>query len=159
MTQPTVKVQHPAPRGLTAGNKMSRSELKKIRKLNQQAWELSKQDGPRAFDLAEKAQTLLSGCVDAQPVDEFECLKTQTYCLDMLSHPEEALPVGLKANLLAEQIGDTYLIGSIQSLLGRIYWHIDDFPTSLDYYLNALKLVQTEPHPDLEISLITVSYT
>jgi diguanylate cyclase (GGDEF)-like protein len=138
----------------TAANNMTSTVLKKIRKLNQQAWELSKKDGPRAFDLAEKAQTLLSGCADAQQVDEFECLKTQTYCLDMLSHPEEALPVGLKANLLAEQIGDKYLIGSIQSLLGRIYWHIDDFPTSMDYYLNALKLVQVEPHPDLEISLI-----
>ena len=133
---------------------MKSSSLEKIRKLNQQAWELCKKDGPRAFRMAKKAQTLLSECDDAQPADEFECLKTQTYCLDMLSKPEEALPVGLKANLLAEQIGDKYLIGSIQSLLGRIYWHIDDFPTSMDYYLNALKLVQNEHHPDLEISLI-----
>ena len=133
---------------------MSRSELKKIRKFNQQAWELSKQDGPRALDLAKRVQTLLSTCDEAQPIDEFECLRTQSYCLDMLSQPEEALPVALKANLLAEQVGDQYLVGSIQGLLGRIYWHIDDFPTSMDYYLNALKLVQTEPHPDLEITLI-----
>ena len=130
------------------------SKLEKIRKLNQQAWDLCKKDGPQALQLAQKAQNLLSKCADAQPRDEFECLKTQTYCLDMLSNPEEALPVGLKANQLAEQIGDKYLIGSIQSILGRIYWHIDDFPASMDYYLNALKLVQTENHPDLEISLI-----
>jgi diguanylate cyclase (GGDEF)-like protein len=130
------------------------SKLEKIRKLNQQAWDLCKKDGPQAFQLAQKAQSLLSKCADAQPRDEFDCLKTQTYCLDMLSQPEEALPIGLKANQLAEQIGDKYLIGSIQSLLGRIYWHIDDFATSMDYYLNALKLVQTEHHPDLEISLI-----
>ena len=133
---------------------MSSDNLEKIRKLNLQAWDLSKKDGPRAFHLAQKAQTLLTECDDAQPVDEFECLKTQTYCLDMLSQPEKALPIGLKANQLAEQIGDKYLMGSIQSLLGRIYWHIDDFPTSMDYYLNALKLVQSEHHPDLEISLI-----
>ena len=132
---------------------MSR-KLEKIRKLNQQAGDLCKKDGPQAFQLAQQAQSLLSKCADAQPRDEFECLKTQTYCLDMLSQPEEALPIGLRANQLAEQIGDKYLIGSIQSLLGRIYWHIDDFATSMDYYLNALKLVQTEHHPDLEISLI-----
>ncbi len=131
-----------------------KKKLEKIKKLNQQAWALSKKDGPQALDLAQKAQALLSECAEAQPVDEFECLRTQTYCLDMLSKPEEALPIGLKANRLAEQIGDKYLIGSIQSILGRIYWHIDDFPTSMDYYLNALKLVQTENHPDLEISLI-----
>ena len=130
------------------------SQLEKIRKLNRQAWTLCKKDAPRALQLARQAQSRLSGCAQAQPIDEFECLKTQTYCLDMLSKPEEALPIGLKANHLAEEIGDKYLIGSIQSLLGRIYWHIDDFPTSMDYYLNALKLVQTENHPDLEISLI-----
>jgi diguanylate cyclase (GGDEF)-like protein len=136
------------------GKHMSSSSLEKIRKLNRQAWDLCKKDGPRAFHLAQKAQTLLAECDNAQPIDEFECLKTQTYCLDMLSKPEEALPIGLKANQLAEQIGDKYLIGSIQSLLGRIYWHVDDFPTSMDYYLHALKLVQNEHHPDLEISLI-----
>ena len=130
------------------------SRLEKIRKLNQQAWDLCKKDGPQAFRLAQKAEALLSKCVDAQPIDEYECLKTQTYCLDMLSKPEEALPIGLRANQLAEQIGDKYRIGLIQSLLGRIYWHIDDYPTSMDYYLNALKLVQMEHHPDLEISLI-----
>jgi diguanylate cyclase (GGDEF)-like protein len=131
---------------------MSR-DLARIRKLNRQAWDLCKKDGPRALQLARQSQNLLTNCAEAQPADEFDCLKTQTYCLDMLSRPEEALPIGLKANQLAEQIGDKYLIGSIQSLLGRIYWHIDDFPTSMDYYLNALKLVQTENHPDLEISL------
>src|ERR1041384_3414125 len=130
------------------------SQIEKFRKLNQQAWDLTKKDGPQAFQLAKKAQGLLSKCADAQPIDEFECLKTQTYCLDMLSKPGEALAIGLKANQLAEQIGDKYLIGSIQSLLGRIHWHIDDYPTAMDYYLNALKLVQTEHHPDLEISLI-----
>jgi len=60
----------------------------------------------------------------------------------------------MKAKALADQIGDKYRIGYIQSLLGRIYWHIDDFATSIDYYLSALKLVQTENHPELEISLI-----
>jgi diguanylate cyclase (GGDEF)-like protein len=133
---------------------MSKSSLEKIKKINQEAWDLCKKDGPESFRLAKQAQALLSKCPEAQPIDEFECLKTQTYCLDMLSKPEEALLIGLKANQLAEQIGDKYLIGSIQSLLGRIYWHIDDYPTSMDYYLNALKLVQTEHHPDLEISLI-----
>ncbi|MGA7193714.1 MAG: hypothetical protein WBW94_08795, partial [Anaerolineales bacterium] len=117
------------------------SKLEKIRKLNQQAWDLCKKDGPQAFLLAQKAQALLSTCAEAQPIDEFECLKTQTYCLDMLSKPEDALPIGLRANQLAEQIGDKYRIGLIQSLLGRIYWHIDDYPTAMDYYLNALKLV------------------
>ena len=130
------------------------SKLEKIKKLNQQAWDLCKIDGPKAFELSKKVQSLLPKCADAQPIDEFDCLKTQTYCLDMLSKPEEALPIGLKANQLAEQIGDKYSIGLIQSLLGRIYWHIDEFPTSMDYYFNALKLVQTEHHPDLEISLL-----
>ena len=130
------------------------SSLDKIRKLNQQAWDLSKKDGPKAFQLAQKAQGLLSKCAEAEPRDEFECLKTQTYCLDMLSRQEEALSIALRANQLALQISDKYLTGSIQSLLGRIYWHIDDYATSMDYYLNALKLVQTEHHPDLEISLI-----
>ena len=73
-------------------------KLENIRKLNQQAWDLSKKDGPQAFDLAKRVQGLLSKCADAQPIDEFECLRTQTYCLDMLSRPEEALPIGLKAN-------------------------------------------------------------
>jgi diguanylate cyclase (GGDEF)-like protein len=130
------------------------NSLDKIRKLNQQAWDLSKKDGPQAFQLAQKAKSLLSKCAEAEPRDEFECLKTQTYCLDMLSKQDEALSIALQANQLAQQIGDKYLIGSIQSLLGRIYWHIDDYATSMDYYLNALKLVQTENHPDLEISLI-----
>ena len=130
------------------------SKLEKIRSLNQQAWDLCKKDGPQAFQLAKKAEKLLVNCAEAGPRDEFECLKTQTYCLDMLSKAEEALPIGLKANQLAQGIGDTYCIGLIQSLLGRIYWHIDDYATAMDYYLNALKLVQTERHPDLEISLI-----
>ena len=130
------------------------TKLEKLRKLNQQAWALAKIDGLRAIQLARQAQSLLSNCTQAQPRDEFDCLRTQAYCLDMRSQPEEALPLGLKANQLALQIGDKYLIGSIQSLLGRIYWHIDDFPVSMDYYLNALKLVQEEHHPDLEISLI-----
>ncbi len=126
----------------------------KITELNLQAWELAKKDGPRAYRMAKKVQGLLSKCAGAQPIDEFKCLKTQAYCLDMESKPGEALPIGLKANQLAERIGDKYLIGSIQSILGRIYWHIDDFPTAMDYYLNALKLAQTEHHTDLEISLI-----
>ncbi len=130
------------------------SKLEKIRKLNQQAWDLCKKDGPKAFELAKEAQSLLTNCAEAEPGDEFECLKTQTYCLDMLSKPEEALPNALKAYQLAQQIGDEYLIGSIQSLLGRIYWHIDDYATAMDYYLNALKLGQSKDHPDLEISLI-----
>ena len=130
------------------------SKLERIRSLNQQAWDLCKKDGPHAFQLAQKAQSLLSQCAEAEPRDEFECLKTQTYCLDMLSKPEQALPKALKANQLAQEIGDKYRIGLIQSLLGRIYWHIDDYATAMDYYLNALKLVQTENHPDLEISLI-----
>ncbi len=129
-------------------------KLERIRKLNQQAWEICKKDGPRAFELANKAQSLISKCAEAEPSDEFECLKTQTYCLDMLSKPEQALPIGLRANQLAEQIGDKYRIGLIQSILGRIHWHIDDYPSAMDYYLNALKLIQTELHPDLEISLI-----
>ncbi len=130
------------------------AELEQIRKLNQQAWDLCKKDGPQALRLARKAQRLLSKCADFEPRDEFECLKAQTYCLDNLSQQEQALPIVLRADQLAQQIGDKYLIGSIQSLLGRIYWHIDDYATSMDYYLNALKLVQTEGHPDLEISLI-----
>jgi len=130
------------------------SNLENIRNLNQQAWALCKKNGPMAIQLARQSQELLADCAEAEPIDEYECLKTLSYCLDMLSRPEEALPIGLKANQLAEQIGDSYLIGYIQSLLGRIYWHIDDFPVSMDYYLKALKLAQTENHYDLEISLI-----
>ena len=130
------------------------NKLKKIRKLNQQAWALIKKDGPTALELARQAQGLLSNCAQAEPLDEFECLKTQTYCLDMLSKPEEALTIGLKAKQLAEQIGDKNLIASMQNLLGRIYWHIDDYPTSLEYYTNGLILVQAESDPKLEISLI-----
>lgn len=117
------------------------SKLETIRKLNQQAWDLCKKDGPQAFQLAKDAQSLISTCAEAGPGDVFECLKTQTYCLDMLSKPEEALPIGLRANQLAEQIGDKYLIGSIHSILGRIYWHIDDFPTAMDFYQSALNLI------------------
>jgi len=130
------------------------SKLARIRKLNRQAWALCKKDGPQAIQLARQAQGLLSDCAEAQPIDNFECLRTQTYCLDILCKSGEALPIGLKAKALADQIGDKYRIGYIQSLLGRIYWHIDDFATSIDYYLSALKLVQTENHPELEISLI-----
>jgi diguanylate cyclase (GGDEF)-like protein len=128
--------------------------LEKIRKLNQQAWELCRKDAPGALRLARQIQALLIDCPQSLPEDEFQCLKTQTYCLDMLSRPEEAILVGMNANQLAERIGDKFLIGSIQSILGRIYWHVDDLPTSMDYYLNALKLVQNENHPGLEISLI-----
>jgi diguanylate cyclase (GGDEF)-like protein len=130
------------------------SKLEKIRKLNKQAWALCKKDSTRAVELARQVQGLLPNCAEAQPTDEFECLKTLTYGMDVLSRQEEALPLGLRANQLAEQIGDNYLIGSIQGLLGRIYFHIDDFPTSMDYYINALRLVQSENHPELEISLI-----
>ena len=129
------------------------SQLDRIRELNRQAWAVCKKDGPQAIQLARQAQALLADCPDAQPRDEFESLKTQAYCLDMLSRPEEALPLGLRAKQVAEQIGDRYLIGSIGSILGRTYWHIDDFATSMDYYLNALNLIQTEHHPDLEVSL------
>ena len=115
--------------------------LARIKKLNHQAWALCKKDSPKALLLARRVQDLLPACDQVQPVDEFECLKTQTYCLDMLSKPEEALPIGLRANQLAEQIGDKYLIGSIHSILGRIYWHIDDFPTAMDFYQSALNLI------------------
>jgi diguanylate cyclase (GGDEF)-like protein len=127
--------------------------LTRIMTLNQQAWELCKKDSPKALELARQAEALLPGCAQAQPVDIFECLKTQTYCLDMLSQPGEALAIGLRANGLAQQIGDKYRIGLIQSILGRIYWHIDDFENAMNYYTSALKLLQTENHPDLEISL------
>jgi diguanylate cyclase (GGDEF)-like protein len=129
-------------------------KLQKIKELNQKAWDLCKKDGPQALELALKVQTMLAKCAEAGAVDKFECLRTQTYCLDMLSKPAEALPIGLDANTLAEQIGDKSMIGSIQGILGRIYWHIDDFPTAMSYYLNGLNLVQTESHPDLEISLM-----
>jgi diguanylate cyclase (GGDEF)-like protein len=130
------------------------NNLEKIKELNQQAWNLRKSDRQGALQLALQVQSLLSDCAEAQPIDEFECLRTQAYCYDRMSKPAEALPIGLRANQLAGQIGDNFLISTIQGLLGRIYWHIDDFPTSMDYYLNALKLVQTENHPELEISLI-----
>src|SRR5579859_23996 len=128
--------------------------LETIRSLNQQAWALCKKDSATAIELARQAQGLIAQCAQAEPKDEFESLKTQTYCLDVLSKPQEALMIGARANRLAEQIGDKYLIGSIQSILGRIHWHIEDFAASMDYYLNALKLVQGENHPELEISLI-----
>jgi len=127
--------------------------LEHIRELNRQAWAICKKDGPLAIELARQAEALLADCPEAQPRDEYESLKTQAYCLDMLSRPEEALPLGLRAKRVAEEIGDRYLIGSIGSILGRTYWHIDDFATSMDYYLNALNLIQTEHHPDLEVSL------
>jgi diguanylate cyclase (GGDEF)-like protein len=129
------------------------STLEQVRELNQRAWALCKKDAPQALALARQCQELLAHCADALPTDEFDCLKTQTYCLDVLSKPDEGLLIGLKANQLAEQIGDTYLIGSIQSILGRIYWHIDDFATAINYYRNALKLVQPGLHPDVEVSL------
>jgi diguanylate cyclase (GGDEF)-like protein len=128
--------------------------LETIRSLNQQAWALCKKDSAAAIELARQARSLIAQCPQAEPTDEFECLKTQAYCLDVLSKPQEALMIGSMANRLAEQIGDKYLIGSIQSILGRICWHIEDFAASMDYYQSALKLVQTEHHPDLEISLI-----
>src|ERR1700690_1296920 len=129
------------------------NNLEKIKELNQQAWNLRKKDRQRALQLALQAQSLLSDCAQAQPIDEFECLKTLTYCFDRLGKSAEAIAIGLKANLLAEQIGDNFLISTIQGLLGRIYWQIDDFPTSMDDYLSALKLVQTKEHSELEISL------
>ena len=124
-----------------------------IQELNRQAWAICKKDGPQAIQLARQAQALLADCPEAQPIDEFESLKTQAYGLDMLGHPEEALPLGLRAKQVAEQIGDRYLIGSIGSIIARTYWHIDDFATSMNYYLNALNMIQTEHHPDLEVSL------
>ena len=127
--------------------------LAQIRELNQQAWALCKKDAPRALALARQCQDLLARCTAALSTDEFDCLKTQIYCLDVLSKPDEALPIGLKANQLAEQIGDVDRIGSIQSILGRIYWHIDDFATAINYYRNALKLVPAGLHPDVEVSL------
>jgi diguanylate cyclase (GGDEF)-like protein len=130
------------------------SPLETIRTLNQQAWALCKKDSLAAITLARQASSLIAECPQAEPLDEFECLKTQAYCLDILGQPQEALLIGGQANRLAEQIGDNYLVGSIQSILGRIYWHIEDFAASLNYYLSALQRVQNENHPDLEISLI-----
>ena len=77
------------------------SNLENIRNLNQQAWALCKKNGPMAIQLARQSQELLADCAEAEPIDEYECLKTLSYCLDMLSRPEEALPIGLKANQLA----------------------------------------------------------
>ena len=128
--------------------------LETIKRLNQQAWELSKKDIPAALALALQIHELWVTCDQAGPVDEFECLRTQSYCLDMLSQPREALPIALQANRLAEQIGDTFLTGSIQSLLGRIHWHIDDYASAMDYYQSALHLPQIENYLDLEVALI-----
>jgi diguanylate cyclase (GGDEF)-like protein len=128
--------------------------LETIRSLNQQAWALCKKDSATAIELARQAHSLIAQCPQAEPADEFECLKAQAYCLDVLSQPQETLMIGSKANRLAEQIGDNYLIGSIQSILGRICWHIEDFAASMDYYQHGLKMVQGENHPDLEVSLI-----
>ncbi len=128
--------------------------LQEIQELNQKAWVLRKKDRQGALRLALQAQSLLSNCAQAQPIDEFDCLKTQVYCLDRLGKPTEALAIGLRANVLAEQINDNFLISTAQGLLGRIFWHIDDFPTALDCFLKGLKLVQTEIHAELEISLV-----
>jgi diguanylate cyclase (GGDEF)-like protein len=135
-------------------SKPMKDDLTQIKALNAQAWALCKKDSSEALQLARQAADLQANCAQVQPIDEFESLRTQAFCLDILSKPGEALPLGIKAKQIAEQIGDKYLIGTIQSILGRIYWHIDDFPTSMDHYLSALKLIQTENHPDLEISLI-----
>jgi hypothetical protein len=135
---------------------MGSRELKKTRKLNRRAWELCKKNDPQAFHLAKGTQTLLSTCADATPSDEFEYLKTRTDCRDMLSQPQEALPIGLKANLWAEAISDTYLVGSIQSWLGRDYGHIDDLLTWMEDYLHPRLLIQTEHHPYPEISFLMV---
>lgn len=37
-------------------------KLEAIRKLNLQAWDLCKKDGPQAFQLAKEAQSLISTC-------------------------------------------------------------------------------------------------
>ena len=129
-------------------------KIDRIRKLNRQARELCKKDAPSALRLATQAEALLATCPQAQLVDQYESLRTQTFCLDTLSRPAEALPIGLKASQLAEEIGDKSLIGAILNILGRIYFHIDDFPTSMDCYLKALKIVQTGNYPEIEISLI-----
>ena len=135
-------------------SKFTGGTLQQVQQLNQAAWVLRKKDRQGALELSLKAQSLLSECPQAQPSDEFECLKTQVYCLDRLGKSEQALSIGLKASLLAEQINDNFLISTIQGLLGRIFWHIDDFPTALNYFLNALKLLPSGSHAELETSLV-----
>jgi diguanylate cyclase (GGDEF)-like protein len=129
-------------------------DLQEIRDLNSQAWALRKENRHKALQMTFQAKSLLSNCPDAEQVDEFEILKTQTYCLDRIGKPDEALSVGLQASQLAEEIKDDFMICTIQGLLGRIFWHIDDFPTALNYFLSALKLVPSGAHLELEISLI-----
>ena len=129
-------------------------DLQEIRKLTSQAWAMRRENRHEALQMALQAQSLLSNCPDAELADEFDALKTQTYCLDRIGKPEEALSVGLKANQIAEEIKDNLSICTIQGLLGRIFWHIDDFPTALNYFLNALKLLPAGSPPELETSLI-----
>lgn len=130
------------------------SNLQEIRALNSQAWELRKENRHKALQMALRAHSLLASCSDAQPIDEFDTLKTQTYCLDRIGKPEEALTVGLRAHRLAEEIADDLTTCTAKALLGRIFWHIDDFPTALNYFLGGLKLLSSGAPLELEISLI-----
>ena len=130
------------------------NRLNQIERLNQKAWVLCKKDAPKAFRLALKIQNLISADPQVNPVDEFLCLRTQAYCLDLFSKPEEALIAANRANQLAQALNDTDWICSIQSNIGRIYWHIDDYSTSTEYYLNALKLAKNNHNSEMEISLI-----
>jgi tetratricopeptide (TPR) repeat protein len=129
-------------------------DLQEIRTLNNQAWDLRKENRHKALQIAARAQGLLTNCPEAQPVDVFDNLKTQAYCLDKIGKPEEALSVGLKASRLAEEINDKLMTCTVKGLLGRIFWHIDDFPTALDHFQGALKLLPAEAPLELEISLI-----
>ena len=124
--------------------------LETIRALNQQSAELTNKDAAAALRLAQQAHSLLAGCPEAQPGDEFDALKNQGSCLDNLSRPEEALPLALRALALAEQANDPHrqIVG--QALLGMIYWHIDEYATSMDHYLAGLKLAEAGDYPDLQ---------
>jgi signal transduction histidine kinase len=124
--------------------------LETIRALNQQSADLHPKDAAEALRLAQQAQSLLATCPEAQLSDEFECLKNQGSCLDDLSRPEEALPLALRAEALAKVMEDHRRLIVAHALLGMIYWHIDEYPTAMDYYLNGLKLAQAGDYPDLE---------
>lgn len=129
-------------------------DLQEIRELNSQAWALRKENRHKALQLAVRAQSLLAECPETLPADEFDALKTQAYCLDRIGKPEEALSVGLRAHRLAQQIGDDLSTCIIETLLGRIFWHIDDFPTALNHFLAALKVLPEDAPDELEISVI-----
>lgn len=132
----------------------SHPDVQEIRALASAAWALRKQNRHKALQMAMQAQGMLAQHPHARAIDEFDALKTLAYCLDRLGKPEEALKAGLKARHLVEQTDDNVEICTVQGLLGRTYWHIDDFPTALDCFLGALKSLPPGSQPDLEISLI-----